>query len=113
MASKSATTSNLAPNIASALCYIPFVGWIAAIVLFIIEKNTVVRWNAVQSVLLALALWVVSFVLGLTIILALLVPLVMVAGLIINLILAIRVYQGNTVRLPLLAGWSDMVVKKA
>jgi hypothetical protein len=39
------TTTNLAPNIASALCYIPFVGWIAAIVLFIVEKNQEVRWN--------------------------------------------------------------------
>ena len=106
------TTTNLAPNLASALCYIPFIGWVAAVVLFIVEKNTTVRWHAVQSVLLAAVLWVLSIALGATIILALLVPLVMIAGLIINLVLAVRTYQGSTVRLPLLADWTDKVVKK-
>jgi uncharacterized membrane protein len=107
------TTTNLAPNIASALCYIPFVGWIAAIVLFIVEKNQEVRWNAVQSVLITLALWVLSFVLGVTIVLALLVPILMIAGLVLNLVLAVKSYQGGTVRLPVLANLADKVVKKA
>jgi uncharacterized membrane protein len=112
MATNNSTTTNLAPNLASALCYIPFVGWVAAVVLFIVEKNGTVRWHAVQSVLLTAALWVLSFVLGITIILALLVPLVMIAGLILNLVLAVRTYQGAMLRLPLLADLADKVVKK-
>ena len=51
------TTTNLSPNIASALCYVPFVGWVAAIVLLIVEKNSTVKWNAVQSLLLMATVW--------------------------------------------------------
>lgn len=113
MATKSnGTSTNLSPNVASALCYVPFIGWIAAIVLFLVERNQTVKWNAVQSVLLALALWLLSFALGITIILALLVPLLMVAGLVLNLILAVKSYQGSTIRLPILANLTDSVVKK-
>lgn len=110
MATKSVT--NLAPNMASALCYVPFIGWIAAIVLLIVEKDSIVKWNAVQSLLLMAAIWVASFVLGLTIVLALLVPLVWVAGLVVQLVLAVKVYQGGTVKLPLLGNWTDRAVKK-
>ena len=106
------TTTNLSPNVASALCYVPFVGWIAAIVLLIVEKNSTVKWHAVQSLLLMAAVWVVSFTLGLTIVLALLVPAVWVAGLVVQLVLAVKAYQGGTVKLPLLGNWTDKVVKK-
>jgi len=104
--------TNLSPNVASALCYVPFVGWIAGIVLLIVEKNSTVKWNAVQSLLLMAAVWVVSFALGLTIVLALLVPVVWVAGLVVQLVLAVKAYQGGTVKLPLLGNWTDKVVKK-
>ncbi len=104
--------TNLSPNVASALCYVPFVGWIAGIVLLIVEKNSTVKWHAVQSLLLMAAVWVVSFALGLTIVLALLVPVVWVAGLVVQLVLAVKAYQGGTVKLPLLGNWTDKVVKK-
>jgi uncharacterized membrane protein len=106
------TTTNLSPNVASALCYIPFIGWVAAIVLFIVERNQTVKWNAAQAVLLTLALWALSFVFGATIVLAILVPLLMVAGLVLNLVLAVKAYQGSMVRLPVLADLTDKVVKK-
>ncbi len=112
MASNNSTSTNLSPNLASALCYVPFIGWVAAVVLFIIEKNSSVRWHAVQSVLLAAFFWILSIVLGATIILALLVPLVMIAGLVINLVLAVRTYQGAMLRLPVLGDLADKVVKK-
>ncbi len=106
------TTTNINPNVASALCYIPVVGWIAAIVLFIVEKNPTVRWNAIQALLLTAALMIVGFILGATIVLVFFVPLVWVAGIVLNLILAVKSYQGNAMRLPLLASWADKVVKK-
>jgi uncharacterized membrane protein len=112
MATNNSTSTNLSPNLASALCYVPFIGVIAAVVLFIIEKNNSVRWHAVQSVLLAAFLWILSFVLAATVILGLLVPLVWIAGLIVNLVLAVRTYQGATVRLPVLGDLANKVVKK-
>lgn len=97
---------------ASALCYVPVVGFVAAVVLLIIEKNLAVRWSAVQSLLLGLTTMVVDLILGATLILALAIPLVNVAALAISLVLAVKSYQGETVRLPLLGAWTDKIIKK-
>lgn len=106
------TSTNLSPNMASALCYVPVVGFVAAVVLLIIEKNSTVRWNAMQSLVLGLATIVVDVVLGATLILALLIPLVNVAVLVVSLVLAVKAYQGETVKLPVLGAWTDKIIKK-
>lgn len=106
------STTSLAPNVAGALCYVPVVGWVASLVLLIVEKNPVVRWNAVQSLLLSGVLWLVSAVLAMTVVLLLLNFPVMIAGLILNLVLAVKTYQGETVKLPVLSLWTDKVLKK-
>lgn len=106
------TSTGLDANIASALCYAPFVGWVAGIVLLIVEKNREVKWHAVHGLLLSLSLGVISWVMVLTIILAILSPFVWVAGLILQLVLAVKVYQGQTVKLPMISGWADKIIKK-
>lgn len=113
MATKnSATSTNLAPNTAAALCYIPVVGWVAAVVLLIVEKHSTVKWHAVQSLLLMAAIWGVGFVLGVTVILALLVPLVWIAGLVLQLVLAVKAFQGKIMKLPVLGAWTDKLAGK-
>ncbi len=112
MAVKNVTSTNLSPNMASALCYVPVVGFVAAVVLLIIEKNSTVRWNAMQSLVLGLATIVVDVILGATLILALVIPLVNVAVLIVSLVLAVKSYQGETVRLPMLGAWTDKIIRK-
>jgi len=110
MAEKTSTGLDL--NMANALCYAPFVGWVAGIVLLIVEKNKEVKWHALHGLLLSLALGVVSWVMALTIILAILSPFVWVAGLILQLVLAVKAYQGQTMKLPLVSGWADKISKK-
>ena len=113
MATKNSSSStNLAPNMAGALCYVPFIGWVASIVLLLVEKNPSVKWHAVQSLLLGVGIWVLALVLGATVVLALLVPLIWVAGLIVQLFLAVKAYQGATVKLPLLGNWADKIIKR-
>jgi len=112
MAAKNTFSTNLSPNLASALCYVPVVGFVAAIVLLIIEKNSTVRWNAMQSLILGLSTIVVDMILGATLILALAIPLVNVAVLVISLVLAVKSYQGETVKLPVLGAWADKIIKK-
>lgn len=111
MASKT-TSTNLSPNVASALCYVPFVGWIVAVVMLIVEKNPSVKWDALQSLLLSLVLMALGFLLPITVVLIFLVPVLWVAGLILNLVLAVKAYQGNSLKLPVIAGWADKIVKK-
>jgi uncharacterized membrane protein len=106
------STTSLSPNVAGALCYVPVVGWVASLVLLIVEKNPSVRWNAVQSLLLSGVLWLVGVALTMTIVLALLIFPVMIAGLILNLVLAVKTYKNETVKLPVLSDWTDKVLKK-
>ena len=105
-------TLNLPGNIASALCYIPGIGWVAGVVLLLLEKNKNVRWHACQGLILGLAMVVIAFVLGATIILAVLVPAVWVAGVIVQLVTAVKTYQGKTIRLPKIAEWADKLLVK-
>jgi uncharacterized membrane protein len=110
MAEKTSTGLDL--NIASALCYAPFIGWVAGVVLLIVEKNKSVKWHALHGLLLSLAVGVVAWALALTFILAILSPFVWVAGMILQLVLAVKVYQGETMRLPLVSDWTDKIAKK-
>ncbi len=104
--------SNLPVNVASALCYVPFVGWIAAVVFLIIESEKTVRYHAVQALILSLVLWILPFALGITIILAILSPLVMIAGLILEVVLAVKTYNGEKVTLPVVSKWTDKVLDR-
>lgn len=106
------SSTNLSPNIASALCYAPFIGWIVSIVMLIVEKNTSIKWDAAQSILLSVVVMVVVFVLPFTIILIPLVPVVWLASLVLSLVLTVKAYQGNSLKLPVLSGWADKLVKK-
>lgn len=112
-ASKVASTSTgLQVNLASALCYAPFVGWIAAVVLFIVEKNTSVKWNAIQSLLLRATLFVLGMAVPMTIVLIFLVIPLMIAGFVLDIYLTVMSYQGKTIRLPMLSDWSDKILAK-
>ncbi len=104
--------SNLDPKIESALCYVPFIGWIAAIIFLIIEKNAEVRFNAVQGLVLMVALWVLSFVMGITIILLVLSPIVWLLGIILQIVLAFKAYQGQKVVLPVIGNLSQQLLGK-
>jgi uncharacterized membrane protein len=57
----------MATNLASALCYLPFIGWIIAIVFLLIEpynRDREVRFHAWQAIALAVALVALNICLG-------------------------------------------------
>lgn len=99
--------SNLDPKIESTLCYLPFIGWIAAIIFLVIEKSADVRFNAAQSLIFSLVVWVLMFVMGITLILAILTPVVGLASLIIQIVLTVKTYQGQKVVLPVVGDWAN------
>lgn len=108
MAVKTVSSTNLSPNVAGALCYVPVIGWVAAIVLLIVEKNTTVKWNAVQALIVSgvnLVVWLVPFLW----VIAWLVNLVVF---VLQLVLAVKTYKGETVKLPLVGDWTDKILKK-
>lgn len=101
---------NLEPNLAAALCYAPFVGWVAAIVLLVLEKDKEVKWHAIQALMLAIAIMIVASLLSATFVLVVLSPIVWVGGMVLQLILVVKTYQKEKYRLPVLAEWTDKVV---
>jgi uncharacterized membrane protein len=94
------TTSGLKPNIAALLCYL--LGWITGLIFFLIEKNKFVRFHAMQSIVVFGALSVVQIVLTMIPILGwALIPVVTVVGLILWIVLMVKAYQGEKLKLPL------------
>lgn len=97
---------------ARAMCYVPVLGILAAIVFVIFEKDKKIKWDAVQ----ALALWVsvlaVDAILTASVILKLLIPAVNLVGMvIIPLVLAIRASQKEDTKLPFLGEIVNKFVK--
>ena len=102
----------LEENVACAVCYIPALGVLPAIVFLVAEKNEKVRWNAVQSVILWVAVIAADVVLGVSIIGAFLIPLINLVGIIvIPLILAIKANQKEQTRLPFAGELTDALLK--
>lgn len=103
-------TSSMTPETLAAMCYAPLVGWIAAIVVLIINTKKETKWHAVQGLLVMAVIWAAGWVLGSTWILALFSPLVWVAGIILGLVLVVKTNQGEKVRLPFLAPLTDKIM---
>lgn len=65
------TTSGLSENVASMLCYIPYVGFIVSIVMLVVApyKNMKeVRFNAFQSIFLTIALFIIRLIIGIVLV---------------------------------------------
>ena len=107
------------PNLAGALCYL--FGCLSGIIFFLLEsENKRVRFHALQSVFIFAVLTVVSI---LSVILAIITDflpfrlatsLIWLAHVVIWLVMVIKTYQGQTVKIPLLGdfaqeqvGWPD------
>jgi uncharacterized membrane protein len=90
------TSTNLDENVASALSYV--LGWITGLIFFLLEKeNKVVRFHAMQSIIVFGALsiigalpfiWTVGWLIG-------------ALGFVLWIILIIKAYQGGIYKLPI------------
>lgn len=105
------TDLGLEPNIAAALCYIPYIGLVVSIVVLLVEKeNKFMKFHAFQSLSLMLATWVISFIVGifsaaLILVAACLVPFVGLIGLallVYELYVAYMAYKGEKYMIPVL-----------
>ncbi|UCC95688.1 MAG: DUF4870 domain-containing protein [Candidatus Omnitrophota bacterium] len=97
------TSTGMQANLAALLCYLPGVGLIISIIFYIIEKeNKFVRFNAMQSILLTVAIFLCGIVLGFIPLLNLIIPLIWLASLILAIILMVKSWQGEQLKLPLI-----------
>lgn len=110
MATKKKTTKKTSHASATnlAICYLPLVGWIPAAVFMVLETDRKIRWHAMQALLLngvaaVAVLLTAGSALGFALVAFVLVLMV---------VLAVRVYRGEDLSLPILSGWTEMIVHK-
>ena len=101
------TGTGLPKNTAAALAYV--LGWLTGIVFLIIEKDSFVRFHAMQSVVTFGALTILTL---LPVIGWVLSPLVIILGFILWLLLIYKAYQGEEFKLPWLGDWAKKLLGK-
>ena len=104
------TSTGLNENVAGLLCYV--LGWVSGLVFILIEReNKVVRFHAIQSIVVFGALTLASLILGwIPVIGAVLAWIIWVVGIILWIVLMIKAYQGVKYKLP----WAgDFAEKKS
>ena len=94
------TSSGMEANIAAFLCYLA--GWITGLIFYLVEKeNKFVRFHAMQSIVTFGGLSVIMFVLGFIPVIGwILLPLVGLLGFVLWIVLMIKAFQGEKIKLP-------------
>jgi uncharacterized membrane protein len=104
-------TSELKKETAGALAYV--LGPVTGILFLIISKDSFVKFHAMQSIVIFVLLFAVQLALGLTIILALVIPLINILGFVLWLVCIYKAWQGREWEVPFAGKLARQLVKKA
>ena|SRR3990172_6232238 len=105
------TGTGLKKETAGALAYV--LGPITGVVFLIIEKDPFVKFHAMQSIVVFVGLFALQWMLGLTIVLAILVPLVGIISFVLWLVCIYKAWQGQEWEVPFAGKFARQLVKKA
>ncbi len=121
MAAPSNTASGLDPNLAGALAYV--FGWVTGLIIFLTEPNNkYVRFHALQSIFLSIAIFVIYVGLGMVLTMFAIVPglnvvftalgaliyfLVGIGVFVLWIVLMVRAYQGEKFKLPVIGDMAE------
>jgi uncharacterized membrane protein len=103
--------TGLKKNTAGALAYV--FGPITGVIFLVLEKDPYVRFHAMQSIVVFTSLFVLQWVLGITLILLPLVPLIGIVSFVLWLILIYKAWQGEKWEVPVLGKFAKQLEKKA
>lgn len=103
--------TGLKKETSGALAYV--LGPITGVIFLILDKDPFVRFHAMQSIVVFVGLFVLQWVLGLTIILLPLVPLVGIVSFVLWLILIYKAWMGQEWEVPLAGKLARNLAKKA
>ena len=105
------TNSGMSKNVAGALAYV--LGPVTGLVFYLINSDPFVRFHAKQAIVVFGGLFVLEWVMGMTIILLPLIPLVSIAGFILWLVLILKAYKGEQWSVPFVGKFVNKIFKKA
>lgn len=103
--------TGLKKTTSGALAYV--LGPITGILFLVIDKDPFVRFHAIQSIVVFVVLFVLQWVLGITVILFPLAALVGVLSFVLWLILIYKAWQGKEWEVPILGKVARNLLKKA
>lgn len=98
------STTGLDKNTAGALSYV--LGPITGVIFLVLEKDPYVRFHAMQSIVVFVALFILQWVMAFTVVLLPLVPLLTLLGFVLWLLLIYKAWQGNQWEVPVLGAWA-------
>lgn len=81
-----------------ALAYV--LGPITGVIFLVLEKNPFVRFHAMQSIVVFIAIFAIQWMLGITVVLVILVPLIGIIGFVLWLMLIYKAWQGEEWEVP-------------
>lgn len=105
------STTGLKKETAGALAYV--LGPITGVIMLVVEKDPFVRFHAMQSIVTFVGLFAVQWMLGLTIVLAILVPLVGIVSFVVWLMCIYKAWMGEEWEVPFAGKFARQLVKKA
>lgn len=103
----SSQSTGLPKNTAAALAYA--LGWVTGIIMLLVEKDPLVRFHAMQSIVIFGALTIISLV---PVIGWALSPIVMIIGFVLWLVLIFKAYQGEKFKLPVAGDFAEKLLGK-
>lgn len=110
MAAKSST--GLKKETAAALSALLGPTIVVPVLFLLLEKDSLVRFYSIQSLVVFLALYIFNWVLVFSIFLAFLAPLVFILGVILWLILTYKAWQGDKWEVPVLGKFANQLLGK-
>ncbi|HIW33528.1 MAG TPA: DUF4870 domain-containing protein [Candidatus Paenibacillus intestinavium] len=108
---KGKTETGLDQNIAGLLCYV--LGFITGIIFLLLEKNNrFVRFHALQSIFLSVAIVILNILLNLIPVLGVLLDsIISLASLVLWIVLLVKAYQGQWFKLPIIGDMAEKQLK--
>lgn len=99
-------------NVTALLAYL--LGWVSGLVVYLLEKeNRYVRFHAMQSILTFGAITLLGILLGaIPLLNSFLLPILNLLAIVLWIVLMVKAWQHETVRLPVVAGFADEMMKK-
>ncbi len=110
MADEKKSLTGLPKNTAAALSYV--LGPVSGVFFLLVEKDPFVKFHAMQSIVVFGAIFVLQWVLGITIILIPLSGLLGIMAFVLWLMLVYKAWQGQEYEVPFLGKYVRMFVKK-
>lgn len=107
------TGTGLKKETAAALCTLLGPTLVVPVLFILLEKDELVRFWAFQSIIVYLAMFILNWVLVLTIFLIFLTPLVFILGIVLWLVMTYKAWQGEKWQVPFIGKFAVQLMKKS